>query len=53
MKSLYLEQSNERCHKFYELTLNDTTVTDTYGRIETKGRCITYLFPTVQEAEVF
>lgn len=49
----YLELSNEKHHKFYELTLSFNVVSVTYGRIGRDGRVNLKYFPTIYESIQF
>jgi predicted DNA-binding WGR domain protein len=50
---MYLELSNEKHHKFYEITLDTAIVTVTYGRIGRPGRSNQIRFDSTQEALKF
>lgn len=51
--NIYLELSNEKHHKFYELTLSYSFVSITYGRIGRMGRSKLKHFPTLVDAIQF
>ncbi|OON73856.1 WGR domain-containing protein [Streptomyces tsukubensis] len=48
---LELSQENGSAHKFYEVTIDGTTVTVRYGRIGVDGQRQTSAFPTTGKAE--
>lgn len=50
---VYLELSDEKHHKFYELCIVKTTVIATYGRIGGNGRTTIKHFPTPLDAIQF
>ena len=54
MQTFYLELSEEDnvSHKFYEIIVNHTQVTISYGRIGTTGRTTTTNYPTPEKAQV-
>ncbi|MCS0602750.1 WGR domain-containing protein [Streptomyces sp. LP11] len=47
---LELSQEGDGAHKFYEVTVDGTTVTVRYGRIGAAGQLQTTSFPTVEKA---
>ncbi len=50
---IYLEYSHEKSHKFYELKVEETTISVTFGRIGTQGQTKCYLFTTKSQKEKF
>lgn len=50
---MYLECSNDKCHKFYEIRIEKTTIISNFGRIGTKGRSIIYTFTNKSEQDAF
>lgn len=53
IETIYIELSNEKHHKFYELILENKTVTATFGRIGYTGNTKIYKFDTNIEAKIF
>ncbi len=47
----YLEYKDEKSHKFWEITLNDSSHTVRYGKIGTIGQSKTLNFPSEEEAQ--
>lgn len=52
-ENIYLELSNEKHHKLYELTLENKTVKATYGRIGYTVNTKIYNFDKIIEARLF
>ncbi|MBD2676827.1 MULTISPECIES: WGR domain-containing protein [Nostoc] len=50
-ETTYLEFSDTKSHKFYEVTISDVEVTVRYGRIGDKGKTTVTLYDTAKEAE--
>jgi uncharacterized protein YwqG/predicted DNA-binding WGR domain protein len=48
---IYLERSNDKSHKFYEIKVNGTEVTIRYGRIGTSGRSYSTTYETTEQAQ--
>jgi predicted DNA-binding WGR domain protein len=49
---VYLELSDDKSHKFYEVTVQSTEVMIRYGRIGTEGQISSSTYDTVQKAQV-
>ena len=53
MKVKYLEKSDKKSHKFYELIFDNFQVTVKYGRIGSNGKFISRVFNGKNDAKLF
>ncbi|AFZ57783.1 WGR domain-containing protein [Anabaena cylindrica FACHB-243] len=51
-QKVYLELSDSKSHKFYEVVVKQTEVVINYGRIGTAGQSLTSTYPTVEKARL-
>ncbi|WP_413172476.1 WGR domain-containing protein [Anabaena azotica] len=51
-QKVYLEFSDSKSHKFYEVVVKQTEVVINYGRIGTAGQSLTSTYPTVEKARL-